>query len=325
MKLLRRIGAALLALGLAVAVLPAAAQWQPARPLRLVSPYSAGGANDLLSRLIGQKLGERLGQSVIVDNRLGANGIIGVDFVAKSPADGYTLLMGSLATHAINPALYAKLPYDAVRDFTPVGLIATVPLLLVVNPSLPVANVKDLVAMAKAKPGSVSTASPGLGSSPHLASELFRGAAGVDIVHVAYKGDAPAVADVIGGQVTAIFANMPSALPFVQSGRLKALAMTGTHRTAAAPDIPTMAEAGVPGVDISTWYGLFAPGNLPADVLARLSTELNAVLRLPDVQQRIRQLGAEPEAGDQPKFQRQLAADIAKYAKVVAAAGVKLE
>ncbi len=325
MKLLRRISQALLALCLAAAVLPAAAQWQPARPLRLVSPYSAGGANDLLSRLIGQKLGERLGQSVIVDNRLGANGIIGVDFVAKSPADGYTLLMGSLATHAINPALYARLPYDALRDFTPVGLIATVPLLLVVNPALPVANVKDLVAMAKAKPGAVSTASPGLGSSPHLASELFRGAAGVDIVHVAYKGDAPAVADVIGGQVTAIFANMPSALPFVQSGRLKALAMTGTRRTAVAPDIPTMAEAGVPGVDISTWYGLFAPGNLPADVLARLSTELDAVLRLPEVQQRIRQLGAEPGAGDQPKFQRQLAADIAKYAKVVAAAGVKLE
>jgi tripartite-type tricarboxylate transporter receptor subunit TctC len=315
-----------LGLSFALAALPAAARWNPDKPVHLVSPYAPGGTNDLLARLLAQKLGERLGQTFIVDNRSGANGIIGSDSVAKSPTDGYTLLMGNSATHGINPSLYAKLPYNAARDFSFVGLMATVPLLLVVNTSLPVANVKELVALGKAKPRSLSVASPGTGSSPHLASELFRMAAGIDTVHVPYKGDSPALADVLGGQVTMMFANMPSALPFVRSGKLKALAMTGRHRTSAAPEIPTMAEAGVSGVEISSWYGLMAPANLPADALARLDTELRAVMQMHDVQQRIRELGAEPEtAGTREQFQRFVATELDKYARIIKAAGVQIE
>ena len=326
MKNFGKTGWRVLALALALVALPAAAQWTPTKPLRLVSPYSAGGTNDLLARLLAQKLGDRLGQTVIVENRSGANGIIGSDNVAKAPADGYALLMGNSATHGINPSLYPKLPYNATRDFTPIGLMATVPLILVVNPSLPVSSVKELVALAKAKPRSISVASPGAGSSPHIASELFRTAAGIDTVHIPYKGDSPALADVLGGQVTMMFANMPSALPFVQAGKLKALAMTGTKRTSAAPEIPTMAEAGVPAVDISSWYGLMAPGNLPADVVARLDAEFVAVMKLPDVQQRIRQLGAEPAVdGSRDQFQRFGQSELDKYARVIKAAGIQAE
>jgi tripartite-type tricarboxylate transporter receptor subunit TctC len=331
MTRIRLLGALALGLSLTAAILPttsqaqAQAQWTPDKSAHLISPYSAGGTNDLLARLLAQKLSERLGQSVIVDNRAGANGIIGSDFVAKAPADGYTLLMGNSATHGINPGLYPKLPYNSVRDFTAVGLMATVPLLLVVSPSLPASNMKELLALAKSKPHTLSVASSGIGSSPHLASELLRGATGIDIVHVPYKGDLPALTDVMGGQVTMFFANMPSALPFVKSGKLKALAMTGTRRTAAAPDIPTMAEAGVNGVEISSWYGLMAPAKLPPDVLARLDKEFLAVMQLPDVQARIRELGAEPANGTQVQFQRFVGTEVEKYAKVIKAAGIVLE
>jgi tripartite-type tricarboxylate transporter receptor subunit TctC len=296
------------------------------KPVRLVSPYAAGGTNDLLARLVAQKLSERTGQSFVVENRSGANGIIGADYVGKSPADGHVLLMGNSATHGINPSLYPKLPYDAVRDFTPIGLIATVPLVLVVGSSLPTADVEELVALAKVKPRTVSVASPGSGSSPHIASELFRDATGIDTVHIPYKGDSPALADLLGGPVTMMFANMPSALPFVQAGKLKALAMTGTSRTSAAPNIPTMAEAGVPGVEISSWHGLMAPGNLTPDVLARVDKELVAIMKLPDVQQRIRQLGAEPATnGTRNQFGLFLRAELDKFAKVIKAAGIQTE
>jgi tripartite-type tricarboxylate transporter receptor subunit TctC len=307
--------------------LPAAAeaQWTPTKPLRIISPYSAGGTNDLLSRLVAQKLGDRLGQPVVVENRAGANGIIGADAVAKSPADGYTILMGNSATHGINPNLYSKLPYDAARDFTQVGLIATVPLLLVVNPAVPAKDLKELIAIGKAKPGSLNYASPGLGSSPHLAGVLLQNISGLDMTHVPYKGDGPAVADLLGGQVTMMFANMPSALPHVPTGKLRALAMTGVRRTAAAPTIPTMAEAGVAGVEIYTWYGLMTPANLPKDVLVRLNTELNAVMQMPDVQERIRKLGADPVGGSAEEFTRFVAAELAKFAKVVKSAGIKAE
>lgn len=328
MRFARRAAAAWAALaGLAMVLhAPAAwAEWTPNKPLRLVSPYSAGGTNDLLARLIAQKMGERMGQPVVVENRAGANGIIGTDAVAKAPADGYTLLMGNSATHGINPALYTKLPYDANRDFTPIGLMATVPLLLVVSPATKIATVKDLVADARGNPRGVSVASPGAGSSPHLASELFRSAAGIDTVHIAYKGDSPALADVMGGQVTMMFANLPSALPFVQSGKLTALAMTGTRRAGGAPEIPTMAEAGVPGVEISSWYGVMAPGRLPADVRVRLEAEFEAARALPEVQQRIRQLGAEPATGNGGQFQKFVAAELDKYARVVKDTGIKLD
>ncbi|HEY4066419.1 MAG TPA: tripartite tricarboxylate transporter substrate binding protein [Burkholderiaceae bacterium] len=327
MRRLRFLSALALGPTLAASAFRASAQapWSPNKPSHLISPYAAGGTNDLLARLLAQKLSERLGESVIVDNRAGANGIIGSDLVAKSPADGYALLMGNSATHGINPGLYPKLPYNAVRDFTPIGLMATVPLLLIVSPSLGVSNLKELVALAKAKPHTLSVASSGIGSSPHLASELFKSAAGIDLVHVPYKGDLPAITDVMGGQVTMFFANMPSAVPFVQSGKLKALAMTAPHRASALADIPTMAEAGVNGVEIQSWYGLMAPAKLPADVMARLDKEFQAVMQLPDVQARIRQLGAEPANGTQAQFQRFVGTEVDKYAKIIKASGIVLE
>jgi len=300
-----------------------AAEWVPERQLRIISAYSAGGTNDLLSRLMAQKLTDRLGKPVVVENRAGANGIIASDYVAKSPPDGYTMVMGSSATHGINPNIYAKLSYDAERDFTPIGLIATVPLLLVVAPNLSVNTLSELVALAKAKPGTLSFASSGTGSSPHLAGELFKSVTNIDVTHVPYKGDGPAVIDVQGGQVSMFFANIPSALPAAQAGRLKALAMTGAARTPAAPDVPTMQQAGVAGVEISAWFGLFAPAKLPNEVLTRLNQELNAVLGLPEVQARIRELGAEPVAPATPeKFQSFVKSELAKFAAVTKKAGI---
>lgn len=318
--------AATLAVAALAAATPAAADWTPDRPLRIVSPYAAAGTNDLLARLMAQKLGERLGKSIVVENRAGANGIIGAEYVAKMPGDGYTMLMGNSATHGINPNLYAKLSYDADKDFTPIGLIASVPLLLVVGPKVEANSLQDLIALGKSQPGQVSFASSGVGSSPQLAGELFKSISGLDIIHVPYKGDSPALTDVLGGQVTMMFANIPSALPMVRAGKLKALAMTGAARTSAAPEIPTMAEAGLPGVEISAWYGLMAPAGLPPAVLARLNAELNAVLQLPDVQTRIRELGAEPsQPGPPAQFQQFVDAELAKYGKVIKTAGIAAE
>jgi tripartite-type tricarboxylate transporter receptor subunit TctC len=233
------------------------------------------------------------------------------------------MVMGSSATHGINPNIYAKLSYDAERDFTPIGLIASVPLLLVIAPNLAVNTLSELVALAKAKPGTLSFASSGTGSSPHLAGELFKSMANIDVTHVPYKGDGPAVIDVQGGQVSMFFANIPSALPAVQAGRLKALAMTGSARTPAAPEVPTMQQAGVAGVEISAWFGLFAPAKLPAEVLTRLNQELNVVLGLPEVQARIRELGAEPVAPATPeKFQSFVKSELAKFAAVTKKAGI---
>ncbi|MGK0557462.1 tripartite tricarboxylate transporter substrate binding protein [Bordetella bronchiseptica] len=319
--------AATLAVAALAAAAPAAAtDWTPDRPLRIVSPYAAAGTNDLLARLMAQKLGERLGKSIVVENRAGANGIIGAEYVAKMPGDGYTMLMGNSATHGINPNLYAKLSYDADKDFTPIGLIASVPLLLVVGPKVEADSLQDLIALSKSRPGQISFASSGVGSSPQLAGELFKSISGLDIIHVPYKGDSPALTDVLGGQVTMMFANIPSGLPMVRAGKLKALAMTGAARTSAAPEIPTMAEAGLPGVEISAWYGLMAPAGLPSPVLARLNTELNAVLQQPDVQTRIRELGAEPaQPGPPAQFQQFVDAELAKYGKVIKTAGIAPE
>lgn len=321
-RVLKRLGAGL-SFALLLNGVCQAAEWMPERQLRIISAYSAGGTNDLLSRLMAQKLTDRLGKPVVVENRAGANGIIASDYVAKSPPDGYTMVMGSSATHGINPNIYAKLSYDAERDFTPIGLIASVPLLLVIAPNLAVNTLSELVALAKAKPGTLSFASSGTGSSPHLAGELFKSMANIDVTHVPYKGDGPAVIDVQGGQVSMFFANIPSALPAVQAGRLKALAMTGSARTPAAPEVPTMQQAGVAGVEISAWFGLFAPAKLPVEVLARLNQELNAVLGLPEVQARIRELGAEPVAPAIPeKFQSFVKSELAKFAAVTKKAGI---
>jgi tripartite-type tricarboxylate transporter receptor subunit TctC len=322
------------ALALVAAFVPRIAQAQaqadaaaayPSKPIRYVVPYPPGGPLDIVARVLGQKLAERWGQAVIVDNRAGAGGNIGVDLVAKAPADGYTIVMGAVATHAINVHLYAKLPFDPIRDFAPVVLITQVPNILVVNPQVAARSVKELIALAKAKPGSLNFGSGSTGSAGHLAGELFKTTAGVDMVHVPYKGAAPAVADLLAGQVQIMFDNLSSALPNVKSGRLRALAVTTAKRSPQVPDLPTIAEAGLPGFDVSTWFGIFAPAATPRPVVAKLNRELVATLGLPEVRERLAQLGAEPAPNTPEEFAAFVRAELAKYGKVVKASGARVD
>ena len=242
---------------------------EPAKPVRPYGPFPAGGTTDILARAVAQKLTEAWGQQVIVDNRPGAGGNIGSELVAKSTPDGYTLLMGTVGTHAINPSLYARMPYDHVKDFTPVILVAGVPNVLVVNPSLPVHSVQELIAYAKANPGKLNFASSGNGTSIHLAGELFKTMTGVQMTHIPYKGSAPALADLLGGQVQLMFDNLPSSLPFIKAGRLRSLAVTSGTRAAALPDLPTLAESGLAGFEASAWFGVLAPAGTPHDIVAK--------------------------------------------------------
>ncbi len=266
----------------------------PGRPITLVVPYPAGGSADILARTVGQKLGERLGQTVVVENRAGAGTAIGAKFVAGAAPDGYTLLLGTVSSQAINPAM-SKVGYDPLKDFTPVAPLASIPFVLVAHPSLPARTVADVVALARAKPGELSYASAGLGTSNHLAGELLASAAQVRLLHVPYKGSAPALNDVAAGHVPLMFDLMATALPQVQSGKVKALAVTGRKRSALLPDVPTAIESGLAGYDVTAWFGVFAPAGLPRPVLERLNTEIAAVIRTPDMQKRLRELGADPE------------------------------
>jgi tripartite-type tricarboxylate transporter receptor subunit TctC len=314
--------------GLAAAlVCVTAAHAQPAypqKPIRLVAPFAPGGGTDILARLIGQKASEMLGQQIIVDNRGGAGGTIGTEIAAKAPPDGYTLILVS-ASHAINPGLYPKLPYDSVSDFAPITQIATSPGILVVNPSLPVKSVKDLIALARAKPGQVNYASAGSGTPPHLAGELFKVMAKIDMVHVPYKGNAPAFADVIGGQVSLIFPTMPSAMPFIKSARLRPLGVTSAKRSPAAPDIPTIAESGLPGYEATSWYGILAPARTPAQIVARLHEVLVAVIAAPDMKDKLAAQGLDPVGNTPQQFAAVIKSEIAKWVKVVKASGAKPE
>src|SRR5436190_11110451 len=258
---------AALALAVLVSLAPCAlAQSYPVKPIRFVVPYPAGGPLDTVARLLGQKVSESVKQPVIVDNKPGAGGNIGADAVAKSPADGYTLLMGAVATHAINPTLYASIPYDPVRDFQPITQVASTPNVLIVNPSVPATNVREFIAYAKANPGKLNFGSGSTGSAGHLAGELFKTMAGVEMIHVPYKGAAPAMQDLIGGQVQLMFDNYASAATQVRAGKVKALAVTTAKRSALAPDLPTIAESGLPGFDINTWFGIFAPAGTPREI-----------------------------------------------------------
>jgi tripartite-type tricarboxylate transporter receptor subunit TctC len=275
--------------------------------------------------VLAQKVGPKLGQQVIVDNRPGAGGNIGADAVAKAPADGYTILMGAVATHAINPHLYRKLPYDPVRDFTPVTLITQVPNVLVVHPSLPVKQVGDLVALARAKPGALSFGSGSIGSAGHLAGELFKVLAKVDMVHVPYKGAAPAVADLLGGQIHLMFDNLASALPHVKAGRLRAVAVTTQARSPYAPELPTIAASGLAGFDVSTWFGIFAPAGLPPAVLDRLYGEFADALKQPDVRTQLANLGAEPAALSPQAFSAFVKRELSKYEQVVRTSGARVD
>jgi tripartite-type tricarboxylate transporter receptor subunit TctC len=311
----------------ALLAMPAAAQAPayPAKPIRYVVPYPPGGPLDIVARSLAQKLGPRLGQQVLVDNRPGAGGNIGAELVAKAPADGYTILMGAVATHAINPHLYRTLPYDPVRDFTPVTLITQVPNVLVVHPSLPVRSVSDLIALARAKPGALSFGSGSIGSAGHLAGELFKVMAKVDMVHVPYKGAAPAVADLLGGQIQLMFDNLASALPHVKAGRLRAVAVTTERPSPQVPQLPTIAASGLPGFDVSTWFGVFAPAGLPPAILERLHAELSAALKQPDVRAQLANLGAEPAALSPQAFAAFVQRELAKYEAVVRASGARVD
>ncbi|NDH61987.1 MAG: tripartite tricarboxylate transporter substrate binding protein [Alphaproteobacteria bacterium] len=303
---------------------PALAQGFPSKPIRLVVPYSAGGGADTTARLIAPKLQEALGQTVVIDNKPGAGGAIGDDFVAKALPDGHTLLIGAFA-HAVNPSLMAKMPFRTPDDFAPVSLLVTVPELLVVTPSFPAKSVSELVAMAKAQPGKLSYASSGNGSAQHLAAELFKMRTGTDIQHVPYKGGALAVADVAAGHVPFYFGNMSSALPQVRAGRVRALAVTSPQRSPAAPEIPTMAEAGVTGCEISEWNALLAPAGTPPATIDRLNVELVKILRQDDIKAKFADLGAQTIASTPAELAAFLRAEQAKWAEVVKAAAIKIE
>ena len=299
------------------------AQDYPARPVRWVSPWPPGGANDIFSRIIAQRLSEALGQPVVVENRPGAAGAIGTEAVAKSPADGYTLTLGSSPTHAIAPSLNPALPYDPLRDFDAVTLVAVVPNVLVVNPALPVTSVRELVALAKSRPGTLNFASAGNGTSQHLSGELFKVMAAVDMVHVPYKGTAPALAELLAGQVQLTFDNIPALLPHIQSGKLRALAVTPAARSAALPNLPTVAEAGVAGYDASVWFGVFVPAGTPRPLVLRLHSEIARALAVPEIKARMAAMGAEVSGIGPDAFREFWRREIPKWAEVVKAAGIK--
>jgi len=301
------------------------AQGYPSKPLRLITPVSAGSAVDTVARVVGQKLSDSWGQQVVIDNRIGANGIIGTEAAAKSPADGYTLYLGNDAMLATNPNLYTKLPYDPIRDFAPVTLAASIPLVLVVHSSLPVKSVQELIAFAKAHPGELNYASSGNGSPQHLPMEMLKAATGIRVVHVPYKGLIPALNDVVGGQVPMMFAGMSGALPHIQSGRLRAIAVGGAKRSPALPAVPTVAQAGVAGFSYAAWTGFLVPAGTPKEIIARLHAEITRILALPDVHDKLTGLGFELVGGTPDEFGALIRSDIARVGKVLKQAGIRVE
>ncbi|WP_295538612.1 tripartite tricarboxylate transporter substrate binding protein [uncultured Pseudacidovorax sp.] len=296
----------------------------PSKPIRIISPFSAGGTNDYLARLSGTLLAP-LGQPVSVENRLGAGGVIGSNAVAQAVPDGYTLLLGSISTHSIGPTVYSKLPYDIKTAFTPITIVADVPLVLVVNPSVKAQNLGELLQLLRAQPGRFNYATSGAGTIPHMTAELFKSMAKVDVTHVPYKGDSLAMTDVVAGQVQMMFANLPSAIGFIRQGQLRALAVGGKTRSPALPDVPTVDEAGVPGFDVTGWYALFGPGGMPPAVVEKIQAQIAAGVHRPDVQAQIRSQGAEPVGNDTAAFRDFLARDQEKWRRTAAATGIKLD
>jgi tripartite-type tricarboxylate transporter receptor subunit TctC len=303
----------------------AAADVYPSKPIRFVVAFPPGGGTDIIARSIAQKLAGRLAQQVVVDNRPGAGGNIGTDIVAKSAPDGYTMLMGSAGPLAINASLFATLPFDPQRDLAPVTLAASTPNVLVVHPSLKATTVTELIAVAKANPGRINFASSGFGTPAQLAGELFNSMAGVKLVHVPYKGAAPALADLLGGQVQLMFSTMPPALPHVKDGTLRALAVTSLKRSAAAPGLPTLAEAGLPGFEANTWHGVVLPAGVQGEIVARLNREIVAILHLPDVVKRLESQGSEPVGSTPEEFADYIRSETVKWARVVRESGAKAE
>jgi tripartite-type tricarboxylate transporter receptor subunit TctC len=302
-----------------------AEQAYPSKPIRLVVPFPAGGSLDAVARAIGQKLSIAWGQPVIIDNRPGAGGNIGADLVAKSAPDGYTILEGALSTHAVNVSLYSKMPYDPIKDFAPITLVAVTPNVLVLNPSVPANSVAELIAYAKANPGKLAFGSGSNGSAGHLAGELFKTEAHVDMVHVPYKGGAPAMQDLLGGQIQLMFDNLANSMQQVRAGKLKALAVTTAKRSPLVPDLPTLAEAGLPGFDIYTWWGFMAPAGTPKEIIAKWNAEVTRILNTPEMQAFFAQQGAEPAPTTPEQFTALIQSEIPKYAKIIKASGAKVD
>jgi tripartite-type tricarboxylate transporter receptor subunit TctC len=318
-------GAALAGM-VAVAGNTALAQAYPVKPIRMIVPFPPGGTTDLLARTLGPRLSESLGEQVVVENRAGATGNIGADVAAKSAPDGYTLLIGQASNIAINITLMGRLlPYDPVRDFTPVTLLASTPNVLVVHPSLPVHSVRDLIALAKAKPGAINYATSGNGSPGHFCAELLKKLAGIDMVHIPYKGAGPALIDVVGGHASLYFTSMPSAQPFVPSGRLRVIAQTSARRSPSMPDLPTVAEAGFSGYDITSWWGVLTPAGVPKDIASRLHTEIVRILNTAEVKERLAGMGTDVVSNTPEQFAAYIKAEISKWAKMIKDTGIKLE
>ncbi len=297
----------------------------PGKPIRLVVAFAPGGFTDIVGRVTAAKLSEALGQQVLVDNKAGAGGIIGTEIGAKAPPDGYTLLLGTISTHAMNPHLYKTLPYDPVKDFAPVARVATSPNILVVHPSVPAKSVAELIAAAKAKPGDLKYGSGGNGTSSHLAGEMFKSIAGVDILHVPYRSTSQGVTALLAGEISLMFDTLPSSLPHVQAGTLRALAVTPKERVAFVPDLPTVAESGLPGFEMGVWVGIFAPAGTPAPVIARLDAETRKLLALPDVVARFEALGVTPFYAPPDGLATYLREETEKWGKVVRGANIRIE
>jgi len=315
----------LVAAALAMAPAPILAQEYPVKPVRLVVPFTPGGSTDILGRLVAQKLTESLGRQVLVDNRPGAGGTIGVEIVAKSPADGYTLVMGHIGTFGVNPTLYPKLPYDAVKDFQPITLFAMIPNVLSVNPSLPARSVKDVIALARAKPGVMNYGSGGNGSAAHLATEYFKLLTRTNIVHIPYRGTAPAITDLLAGNISMIITGVPAQLGHIKSGRLRALGVATSKRLSLFPDLPTIAEAGVKGYEATQWYGVLAPANTPTPVVAKLHAAIVKALQGADVKERLASEAGEPVGNSPEEFHAFIQKEIARWAPVIKASGARPE
>lgn len=319
------------ALAIATAALCAAqpafsqsASTYPNKPIHIIVTFTSGGAPDILGRLIGDKLSAAWGQSVIVENKPGAGGNIGADYVAKSAPDGYNIVVGTVGTHAINGALYQNMPYDMTRDFAPVTLLASTPNMLVVNNNVPAKNLKEFIDLGK-KEGKMTFASSGSGTSIHVSGELFKTMTGIDMQHIPYKGRASAIPDLLGGRVTMMFDNMPSSLPLVREGKLRALGVTSAKRSPAAPDIPTIAESGLPGFEAVSWFALFAPANTPRPIVDKLQAEVSKILKMPDVSKKLMDLGLEPSGSTPDELAAYQKTEIAKWSKVVKDSGAKVE
>jgi len=313
--------------GLALASFAALAHAQawPSKPIKWIVPFAPGGTTDILARTVAEKLAPVLGQPVVIENKPGAGGGVGAEFTAKAAPDGYTIMGGTISTHAINASLYNKLPYDPVKDFVAITLIARVPNMLVVNPAIPASNVKELIALLKANPGKYSFASSGNGTSQHLSGELFKSMAGVEMQHIPYKGSPPALQDVMGGQVTMTFDNITTAWPLAKAGKLRALAVTTATRSAIAPDVPTLAESGLPGFEVGSWQGVFAPAGTPPEIVKRLNVEIVKILNLPDVKEKLTGLGAEPVGNSSEEFSAMVKAEVVKWADVVKKSGARVD